>query len=490
MPPCQRADALGLGVPQELCGAALQPMMAQLRRDMQHWKPRSITPAMLDEIRAAKPDDPVRVALMIVNRTVWYQRPLGTPRSPMVIALVHDLQELADSHPVPDVEFVLNVDDYPFINRRRRRRASPPPRPPLPLFSHYQTTAHADVLCPGGSFREGRFDQLMLCGAPYYSSRWPWRRKRNAGFWRGHPYCGRHLYGRCSRYLLPHLSAQNASSLLDAGLSFYEAHLDPYLKQRKSAGCPQTMGPRLCWAEAKEGRGGKGRGARQRLARCASASACHEDLPKAAFPLGASKWVPIDAHPRYRFLLQLDGHTCSWRLQFLLATNSVVLKQESFYWEYYYAALAPHVHYLPFWQQSAHDILGVLPNVSAPQHAAAMRKVGRHGSAFAHRYLNAHARQCYWRALLLLYAHRLQEPPSLARWPEAQKARGNLREGWHAGGTARAAPRVRWGGIGPGWRRRDEVSVREAVRRVEEELAAASPEQSFTTAVERRSPVF
>ena len=33
----------GLGVPQELCGAALQPMMAQLRRDMQHWKPRSIT---------------------------------------------------------------------------------------------------------------------------------------------------------------------------------------------------------------------------------------------------------------------------------------------------------------------------------------------------------------------------------------------------------------------------------------------------------------
>ena len=58
---------------------------------------------------------------------------------------------------MPDVEFVLNVDDYPFV-KRRRRRASPPPRPPLPLFSHYQTTAHADVLCPGGSFREGRYD--------------------------------------------------------------------------------------------------------------------------------------------------------------------------------------------------------------------------------------------------------------------------------------------------------------------------------------------
>ena len=45
---------------------------------------------------------------------------------------------------------------------------------------------------------------------------------------------------RCSRYLLPHLSAQNASSLLDAGLSYYEDKLDPYLKRTKSPGCPQV----------------------------------------------------------------------------------------------------------------------------------------------------------------------------------------------------------------------------------------------------------
>jgi uncharacterized protein YchJ len=45
---------------------------------------------------------------------------------------------------------------------------------------------------------------------------------------------------RCSRYLLPHLSAQNASSLLDAGLSYYENKLDPYLKHTKSPGCPQV----------------------------------------------------------------------------------------------------------------------------------------------------------------------------------------------------------------------------------------------------------
>eukprot|EP00964_Phaeocystis_antarctica_P080525 scaffold50304_cov42-Phaeocystis_antarctica.AAC.1 len=126
--PCQRADALRLGVPQELCGAELQPMLTQLGRDMQYWKPRSITPAMLDEIREAKRDDPVRVALMIVNRTVWHAphllRASARLHACRMSARLHacraaarlhactpapDAQELADSHAVPDVEFVLNV---------------------------------------------------------------------------------------------------------------------------------------------------------------------------------------------------------------------------------------------------------------------------------------------------------------------------------------------------------------------------------------------
>ena len=113
-----------------------------------------------------------------------------------------------------------------------------------------------------------------------------------------------------------------------------------------------------------------------------------------------------------------------------------------------------------------------------------------HSPRTAHHLLPYYHLQCYWRALLRLYANRLQQPPSLARWPEAQKARGNKREGWYPDGSERAAPRVRWGDIGPGWRRRDEASVLQAVQQVEEQLTAAPPEQSFTTAVERRSPAY
>ena len=109
------------------------------------------------------------------------------------------------AHLAPCHSLHLQVDDYPFINRepsRRRRpnllrrRSTPPSRPTLPLFSHYQTTAHSDILCPGGSFREGRYDQLMLCGRSFYTTKWPWRQKRNVGFWRGHPYCGKHVFDR------------------------------------------------------------------------------------------------------------------------------------------------------------------------------------------------------------------------------------------------------------------------------------------------------
>ena len=52
-------------------------------------------------------------------------------------------------------------------------------------------------------------------------------------------------------------------------------------------------------------------------------------------------------------------------------------------------ALAPGVHYEPFWTTSATDVLDVLANVSHPSSDARMRRVARAGQAFVHRHLNA-----------------------------------------------------------------------------------------------------
>jgi hypothetical protein len=41
-------------------------------------------------------------------------------------------------------------------------------------------------------------------------------------------------------------------------------------------------------------------------------------------------------HALYRYLLHMDGASASYRLALLLMTNSLVLKQESRYIEYFY----------------------------------------------------------------------------------------------------------------------------------------------------------
>ncbi len=62
-------------------------------------------------------------------------------------------------------------------------------------------------------------------------------------------------------------------------------------------------------------------------------------------PLAASqaKWSEMKEHAMYRYLLHLDGASASYRLAHLFLINSLVLKQESRYIEYFYrcAGLLP-----------------------------------------------------------------------------------------------------------------------------------------------------
>ena len=207
--------------PPGFCADALRPLMPQLQRDLQQYPYQSITARKLDEARRLLPDGPVRGALAIINRTVWWLRPRQTIRSPMLISLVHDLQELLDDHAMPDMELVVNVDDYPFVPRASTpatpvrqggsaaSRSTLTPKLPPPLFSFYQTRSHADLLCPSSSFREASFEKVVRAYDRQRSQR-PWAVRQPRAFWQGHPYCGKHRFGRCSRYLLSHLSAQNA----------------------------------------------------------------------------------------------------------------------------------------------------------------------------------------------------------------------------------------------------------------------------------------
>jgi len=461
--------------PVDTCEKALLPLMSQLQRDMQHWELRSITASHLERLRSAKKDHGVRTALMLINGTVWLPNAIPNPKNPgtslnwphgrhqLLHSVVDDLRELVATHDMPPLELVINADDYPFVHRQPPRRGSTGDPTPLPLFSHYQTRKHMDILCPSGSFRTVNYDKTMLRGSNHYHRTYPWHNKTNEAFWQGAPYCGHHRFGRCSRYLLSHLTSQKANASqgvakLDVGLSFYNPILDPYIKLATHAATSRVNLHSLA------------------------------DLPAGnATPLQQRKYVSMADHPKRRFLIHLDGHTCSYRLQSLLASNSLVLKQESYYWEYYYAALQPHVHYAPFWQTSAFDIFDVLANVSDPSRRVEMQRMARKASAFTHAHLNAHARQCYWRVLLSAYGRRLAYTPSLEQWPDAVKLPA----------FSELESTVDWKVVPPVWRRRDDLSVVRAGEMLEQSIAAQkvrgateSPghrQASFESEIEKRS---
>ena len=93
------------------------PLRAGISRDLLPFAPHSITRhalmQSLEHIHRAESD--ITVTFGIFNNTLYWLQPdrFKFHRSPLVYAVADDIQALLGMHDVPDVEFVLNVDDYP-----------------------------------------------------------------------------------------------------------------------------------------------------------------------------------------------------------------------------------------------------------------------------------------------------------------------------------------------------------------------------------------
>lgn len=111
--------------------------------------------------------------------------------------------------------------------------------------------------------------------------------------------------------------------------------------------------------------------------------------------------VPISEHSRWKFLLSLDGATCSERFAKLLHANSVVLKEESHWSEYFYAALVPGKHYLAIFNFSVFDTFETM--LAYSQRQGDLRAIATAGQEFAAKYLCRRARAMYFSAALFQY---------------------------------------------------------------------------------------
>ena len=112
--------------------------------------------------------------------------------------------------------------------------------------------------------------------------------------------------------------------------------------------------------------------------------------------------MPLSENARFKFLLHLEGITASSRLSKLMRINSVVLKQEGRWIEWYYRSLVDGEHYLAFWKDNANDIFDVLARHG--DNDVLLRNISRSAQQFASRYTSRPARMMYLRHVLVAYA--------------------------------------------------------------------------------------
>lgn len=63
------------------------------------------------------------------------------------------------------------------------------------------------------------------------------------------------------------------------------------------------------------------------------------------FGVGSSEIVLIFL--QYKYQINIDGTVAAYRLPYLLIGDSVVIKQDSEYYEHFYHQLEPYKHYIP-----------------------------------------------------------------------------------------------------------------------------------------------
>lgn len=205
------------------------------------------------------------------------------------------LLSLLQKTTVQDVEFVANLGDWPLSSKSKSA---------LPMFSWCGSEDSYDIVLPTYELTEsilhsqGRITTDIL--STFGKQSMPYTQKENKLFWRGRD-------SHRARLKLIKL-AQNDPSKFNVSITnffFFRDEMHEYTNDASASS-----------ATANETRKTK------------------------------SSYVPFFDFFNYRFQLNIDGTVAAYRFPFLLAGNSLVIKQKSQYYEFFYKQLQSGIHYL------------------------------------------------------------------------------------------------------------------------------------------------
>ncbi|KAL4608953.1 KDEL motif-containing protein 1 isoform X1 [Arapaima gigas] len=176
------------------------------------------------------------------------------------------------------------------------------------------------------------------------------------------------------------------------------------------------------WEEKNSTAFWRGRDSRKERLELVKLSRAHPDLVDAAltnfffFKHDESLYGPIVKHVsffdffKYKYQVNVDGTVAAYRLPYLLAGGSVVLKQDSGYYEHFYSQLQPWEHYIPI----RRDLGDLLDKIHwARENDSEARRIAEAGQQFARTHLMGDNVFCYYFKLFQEYAARQVSEPKV-----------------------------------------------------------------------------
>ncbi|GFR45052.1 hypothetical protein Agub_g6423, partial [Astrephomene gubernaculifera] len=282
---------------------------------------------------------------------------------PEFIGFLLELYETSKLYRLPDLEFAFNGNDDAvspaFDWKDRAKLQSVFHGGPFPLLAWSKSDASFAQLVPySGAFRctDDSFDALLTRLDDI--RRVPWAKKQKVAFGRWNQFCPNYHYKM------------------------------PNLPSGESFPCARGFLPKL----AEE----------------------HKDLLDIGIT-GANgvRPVPLQHQDVFRYLVSTDGWAISSKFDKYLLLGSTILKATSSRYGFYYDALRPGEHYLPFLNKSRQDILDVVR--WAQQHDDQAAAIAANAQQFAVRHLHRNARLCYYRSLIEELGKKMRYTPDCSQ---------------------------------------------------------------------------
>lgn len=278
-------------------------MTNQIDQDFADVPKSGITLEMIEQTMGDEPE--FRVKFIIKDGKVHVHS--GTYSENSYKVLYNVLNELSSYIKLPDTIFLYNADDAPYNYKNLESNTIPPKSLAKYLVPVFAPTKHIDdknlVVIPDQQTFEHMQD--LIKEVKLGNSKYPSATKSPKAFWRGSTTGGFYFpenYTMFPRTKLLEISKQYPEIL--------DAKFHNVVDYWGSANSLNSLFHALEYL---------------------------------------SNSISVSEHMQYKYQILIDGHSASWsRCYWQLHSNSVILKQNSNYIQWYYGLLKPYVHYIPF----------------------------------------------------------------------------------------------------------------------------------------------